>query len=568
MEREPVTSGSVNVYRARFEFSPDWEGSNRKAVFKAGKELRTVLLDDGGGCVIPWEVLTFHGMTLTAGVFGARGDAILPTTWASLGTVLEGVPTASPGARPPTMDAWEQALAGKGDKLVYDGLNLSLTAGDKPLSTVQIAGGGGGEHVPIPGPEGPEGPPGPKGDKGDTGPAGPKGEPGPQGEQGPKGDTGERGPEGPQGAQGEQGIPGAKGEQGSPGAQGEPGPGVPLGGTAGQVLAKASEADYDTNWVDGVTMEQVNGAIETAVAPKQAKLTGTPGQAVGFGADGAAKAVPGWSNPNLLDNWYFADPINQRGQAEYSGTGYTIDRWNLTNQYCKLKVNQGYISLISVEPGVQSVWLQQQIERPERYFGKLLTFSVLLQDGTLRACSGTIPVGPVSSNTGFHTDVVSGVDLYAIKRSSGTACVQISALKTGPGQTDIVAMKLELGSQQTLAHQDEDGSWVLNDPPPNKALELAKCQRYFLSQTHCNYPFTHTMQNDIEITIPTPVAMRVNPAPAGFEIRNANSVAQTGFSFSAYTGPNCVKIVASKTNHGITSGYLAGLLSACLDANL
>lgn len=314
----------------------------------------------------------------------------------------------------------------------------------------------------------------------------------------------------------------------------------------------------------GVTQEQ----LDEAMAVKQDKLTGQPGQAVGFGADGAAKAVPGWSNPNLLDNWYFADPINQRGQAEYSGTGYTIDRWNLTNQYCKLKVNQGYISLISVEPGVQSVWLQQQIERPERYFGKLLTFSVLLQDGTLRACSGTIPVGPVSSNTGFHTDVVSGVDLYAIKRSSGTACVQISALKTGPGQTDIVAMKLELGSQQTLAHQDEDGSWVLNDPPPNKALELAKCQRYFLSQTHCNYPFTHTMQNDIEITIPTPVAMRVNPAPAGFEIRNANSVAQTGFSFSAYTGPNCVKIVASKTNHGITSGYLAGLLSACLDANL
>ena len=23
------------------------------------------------------------------------------------------------------------------------------------------------------------------------------------------------------------------------------------------------------------------------------------------------------SNPNLLDNWYFADPVNQRGQAEY-----------------------------------------------------------------------------------------------------------------------------------------------------------------------------------------------------------------------------------------------------------
>lgn len=49
---------------------------------------------------------------------------------------------------------------------------------------------------------------------------------------------------------------------------------------------------------------------------------------------------------------------------------------------------------------------------------------------------------------------------------------------TGSG-IPIIAAKLELGPVQTLAHQDTDGNWVLNDPPPNKALELAKCQRYF-----------------------------------------------------------------------------------------
>lgn len=337
MEREPVTSGSVNVYRARFEFSPDWEGSNRKAVFKAGKELRTVLLDDGGGCVIPWEVLTFHGMTLTAGVFGARGDAILPTTWASLGTILEGVPTSGEGARTPTPDLWEQELAGKGDGLVYDGLNLSLTAGDKPLSTVQIAGGGGEGHIPVPGPQGPEGPPGPKGDpgpKGEQGPAGvdgkdgergAQGPPGPQGPEGEKGDPGEPGAKGDPGEKGPQGEKGDPGEQGPPGERGEPGPGASPGGSINQILAKASAADYDTKWIDqpaAVTPEQ----MEEALAGKQPKLTGQPGQAVGFGADGAAKAVPGWSNPNLLDNWYFADPINQRGQMEYSGIGIFLLR--------------------------------------------------------------------------------------------------------------------------------------------------------------------------------------------------------------------------------------------------
>ena len=37
-QREPTTSGCVNVHEARFEFSPDWQGLTTKAVFRAGKE--------------------------------------------------------------------------------------------------------------------------------------------------------------------------------------------------------------------------------------------------------------------------------------------------------------------------------------------------------------------------------------------------------------------------------------------------------------------------------------------------------------------------------------------------
>ena len=43
----------------------------------------------------------------------------------------------------------------------------------------------------------------------------------------------------------------------------------------------------------------------------------------------------------------------------------------------------------------------------------------------------------------------------------------------------VKAIKLELGSHQTLAHKDAAGNWVLNDPPPDKVLELLKCQRYY-----------------------------------------------------------------------------------------
>ena len=88
---------------------------------------------------------------------------------------------------------------------------------------------------------------GAKGDTGATGAQGPAGPAGATGAQGPKGDTGATGPQGPAGQDGAQGP---QGEPGANGADGTPGVGVPAGGSAGQVLAKASGSDYDTTWVN------------------------------------------------------------------------------------------------------------------------------------------------------------------------------------------------------------------------------------------------------------------------------------------------------------------------------
>lgn len=52
------------------------------------------------------------------------------------------------------------------------------------------------------------------------------------------------------GGGGTQGPQGPKGDKGDPGEQGPAGPGVPTGGTAGQILAKNTNADYDTHWID------------------------------------------------------------------------------------------------------------------------------------------------------------------------------------------------------------------------------------------------------------------------------------------------------------------------------
>lgn len=144
-EREPVTSGSVNVYDVRFAFSEDWADLEKTAVFRAGEKSASVLLDDTGGTVVPWEVLTTPGLRLEAGVYGIRGEeVVLPTVWADLGYIQTGAAPGE-GARPPTPNLWQQELERKADGLDLDGLNLKLLSGEKTISEVELPPPGGGE---------------------------------------------------------------------------------------------------------------------------------------------------------------------------------------------------------------------------------------------------------------------------------------------------------------------------------------------------------------------------------------------------------------------------------------
>lgn len=74
-----------------------------------------------------------------------------------------------------------------------------------------------------------------------------EGVPGPAGPQGP---AGADGAQGPKGDQGDPGTAGADGAPGLDGADGEDGIGMPVGGEAGQILAKDTATDYDFIWID------------------------------------------------------------------------------------------------------------------------------------------------------------------------------------------------------------------------------------------------------------------------------------------------------------------------------
>lgn len=100
-EKEPITSGSVNVYPVRFEFSPDWDGLEKTAVFQAGCRSWSILLEAGVEYTIPWEALKIPGYCLFAGVYGQQGEEIvLPTIWANLGLIQPGRPPVRRPGRP------------------------------------------------------------------------------------------------------------------------------------------------------------------------------------------------------------------------------------------------------------------------------------------------------------------------------------------------------------------------------------------------------------------------------------------------------------------------------------
>ena len=214
-------------------------------------------------------------------------------------------------------------------------------------------------------------------------------------------------------------------------------------------------------------------------------------------------------NRNLLDNWYFANPVNQKGQIEFTGSGYTIDRWR--SYGAKVSINDGYISL-STE-GNPTFCQKSEFD----LYDKTLTFSVLLANGSLCTGTGILASGTAWKNTTLYED--SSIKLW-LQNSDPLFNTAIDIKGNTP--VDMVAAKLEFGSSQTLAHK-EGSKWVLNEIP-DYATELAKCQRYFY-KTQGAFEYRGIAINQWYMnngTIELPVSMRIKPTCKVFD-RHGNA---------------------------------------------
>ena len=214
-------------------------------------------------------------------------------------------------------------------------------------------------------------------------------------------------------------------------------------------------------------------------------------------------------NRNLLDNWYFANSVNQKGQMEYTGSGYTIDRWR--SYGTKVSINDGYISL-STE-GNPTFCQKSELD----LYDKTLTFSVLLANGSLCTGTGILASDTAWKNTTLYED--SSIKLW-LQNSNPLFNTAIDIKGNTP--VDLVAAKLEFGSSQTLAHK-EGSKWVLNEIP-DYATELAKCQRYFY-KTQGAFEYRGNAINQWYMnngTIELPVSMRIKPTCKVFD-RHGNA---------------------------------------------
>lgn len=195
---------------------------------------------------------------------------------------------------------------------------------------------------------------------------------------------------------------------------------------------------------------------------------------------------------NLLDNWYFGNPVNQRGQTEYTGAGYTIDRWKMGTWQATnpaVTVEDGCIVLSdgTASDTSNSVYLSQYFEAPERFAGKTVTLSVKLRNFEYDS-------GQVYAFIYANGSLASRARLYLSSANTVTTVTTtlpatLTALSVSFGQMsgsggkgsfamEIEAVKLELGDTQTLAHQNAEGNWVLNEIP-DYGQELTKCRRYY-----------------------------------------------------------------------------------------
>lgn len=318
------------------------------------------------------------------------------------------------------------------------------------------------------------------------------------------GPTGPKGDPGNDGAQGKQGEPGTPGKDGAQGAQGVPG----ADGKSAYVAAHeggytGSEAQFNKDLADvqnAVKFSAPQSLTDAQQAQARDNINAPAPYEAGdnisiTGRIITTKAFP--CNPNLLDNWYFGNPVNQRGQTSYTGAGYGgIDRFTFDGQGGTMTVGDGFVSFQKTGDYTSPIQFFENSRVPAN---QIATISAIVDDDLFFA-TGTLEGNLVAACPGGRFEA------YRLDSRSVFRFVF-----TESGVYKVRAVGLEPGTQQTLAHK-EYGEWVQNEIP-KFGDQLAECQRYYYRVHYTQYQTINMAYEDTSyafIMLPLPVAMRID----------------------------------------------------------
>lgn len=273
-------------------------------------------------------------------------------------------------------------------------------------------------------------------------------------------------------------------------------------------------------------------------------------------------------NQNLLDNWYFGNPVNQRGQTEYTNIGYTIDRWNTNTAGTTVKVNATE-KCVEISAPDKDAGIYQKIEFVTDS-ENTVTLSVLAKGvGYLTKWDGSYTNISANDWTIFkHT--------YTIPAGTNMASSYMPYIGAHPGKTlQVKAAKLEEGDRQTLAYQDSNGEWKLYEKPDYK-VEMLKCQRYQFAvrkNSGIGCVVTGTLAY---LFFPIPVQMKTTPKfivhePKGHifaSINNSHITTKKEDVYSLSDNVVTVRLIADFSSVQAGTVITADELTGLFDANL
>lgn len=355
------------------------------------------------------------------------------------------------------------------------------------------------------------------------------------------------GPAGPQGTPGSNGKDGADGAPGPAGADGEPGPAGADGGYyqpavdgSGNLTWTASKAGMPSvaganirgpQGPQGVQAPVINdlttGGVSDALSAEMGKrLQSIKADLTLSNLSNKQKAlrnIGGRPNRNLLDNWYFVGggsqqgggqfPINQRAETSHAGSGGFIDRWKLSGEGTATLGSDG----ITLTATTGNLEFMQFLGIPnDRLLGETVCLSGLV-DGDLLSMSTSAPEEKPSAWTNI-INIIKPFGFVQFNYDNTADRFFCNVIVSAGNSVRLQASKLELGSTQTLAYQDEKSNWKLFETP-DYAGELAECQRYFVQFRSEEQRFIGIVHLDSDNygqgVIWTPVQMRAIPTVSG-----------------------------------------------------